>query len=119
MYFIIDAKWIEKCPPGYGWEMADKLVFLVNDPTVSQQTERLTMHLKDFVKTSSRGFVSFYNNKLKIGILSLKLLVEYLAKVCGFTLFYGLFSKLKSYTMHISSKPFLFSQLEPNNFLGR
>ncbi|KAJ2954493.1 hypothetical protein O0L34_g2772 [Tuta absoluta] len=52
----LKPKLTEDCPPLIGWEMAQKLAFLVNDPVGSQQIDRLQEYLRDFAKTSSKGF---------------------------------------------------------------
>ncbi|KAJ0183695.1 hypothetical protein K1T71_000118 [Dendrolimus kikuchii] len=52
----VERKWDDDCAPAYGWEMAKKLEFLVQDPTVYMQIERLETHLRDFARTTSNGY---------------------------------------------------------------
>ncbi|XP_047040831.1 uncharacterized protein LOC124645124 [Helicoverpa zea] len=52
----LDPKWREECPSTFKWEMAEKLAYMVQSPTVVVQMERLKSHLRDFAKTSSEGY---------------------------------------------------------------
>ncbi|XP_063893252.1 uncharacterized protein LOC135117630 [Helicoverpa armigera] len=52
----LDPKLREECPSTFKWEMAEKLAYMVQSPTVVVQMERLKSHLRDFAKTSSEGY---------------------------------------------------------------
>ncbi|KAJ8737357.1 hypothetical protein PYW07_000628 [Mythimna separata] len=51
-----DREWSEGCAPTFGWEMAKTLQTMVESPTLEDQLDRFQAHIRDFVKTSSRGF---------------------------------------------------------------
>ncbi|XP_053624154.1 uncharacterized protein LOC128683024 [Plodia interpunctella] len=51
-----DPKWIKECPPAFEWEMAETLVFLVNDPVVHKSYDRLLAHIADFSRTAAKGY---------------------------------------------------------------
>ncbi|CAG9782043.1 unnamed protein product [Diatraea saccharalis] len=52
-----DPDWNDKCPPAYGWDIAEKLEFLVTDTVGVSQHDRLEALLNDFTKMSSNGYV--------------------------------------------------------------
>ncbi|KAJ8737618.1 hypothetical protein PYW08_000213 [Mythimna loreyi] len=51
-----DRKWTEKCDPTFGWDMALILQTMVESGTVEHQLDRFIAHLRDFAKTSSKGY---------------------------------------------------------------
>ncbi|XP_026759124.2 uncharacterized protein LOC113518411 [Galleria mellonella] len=52
----VDRKWNDECPLTYNWEIVKKLEFLITDPTVTQQIDRLKAHLRDLSRISCYGF---------------------------------------------------------------
>ncbi|XP_063546380.1 uncharacterized protein LOC134754180 [Cydia strobilella] len=52
----VEQAWNSSCPPAYGWEMAQKLQFLVTDAAPLQQLDRLNAHLRDFATISQHGY---------------------------------------------------------------
>lgn len=60
--FCSARKWNDECPATYGWDVAEKIVFLIQDTNALQQFDRFQALLREFAKTSCNGYVSFLKN---------------------------------------------------------
>ncbi|CAB3259076.1 unnamed protein product [Arctia plantaginis] len=52
----IPRKWNDECPPSFGWDIAEKIVFLIQDTNALQQLDRFQALLREFAKTSCNGY---------------------------------------------------------------
>ncbi|RVE53104.1 hypothetical protein evm_002201 [Chilo suppressalis] len=52
----LDPAWNDKCPPAYGWDIAQKLEFLVTDIIGMSQHDRIEGLLRDFAIMSRNGY---------------------------------------------------------------